>query len=752
VNIQMLIDQMKNRVDLRKHVTRWEVIPARPARYTPYPDQLHPDLVRVLHSRGIEQLYTHQGTAVESVLAGDSVVTVTPTASGKTMCYNLPVLHTVMEDPSARALYIFPTKALAYDQLTEIHRWVEELGHDIKAHTYDGDTPASARQAIRRAGHIVVTNPDMLHQAILPHHTKWVKLFENLRYIVIDELHAYRGVFGSHFANVLRRLRRICRHYGSDPQFVCSSATIANAKEFAEKLTGVSMTLVDNNGAPADEKHFVFYNPPVVNPALGIRRSSVLEARKLAEELIKNDIQTIVFARSRVRVEVLLTYLQESLPQGVRGYRGGYLPTQRREIEKGLRDGSIRGVVSTNALELGIDIGQLEACVICGYPGSIASTWQQAGRAGRRQGKSLTVMIASSNPLDQYVIEHPEYFLKQTPEHALVQPDNLVILVNHIKCAAYELPFEEGEEFGVATTGEILDFLAEERILHRVGDRWYWMDQSFPAKEISLRSAAQENFIIIDISQTGNHRVLGEVDRFSAPTLIHEEAIYLHEGVQYQVEKLDYEEKKAYVRQVNVDYYTDANLAVQLRVLEIEREQREGGHARSMGEVTVNALVTLFKKIKFGTHENIGSGPVHLPEEEMHTTAYWLTLEHPDVQEFSREELQSGLVGVSNVLSHLAPLYLMCDPRDLGVAAQVKAVHTKKPTVFLYDKYPGGVGLSEKLFDLHYELLTTAHSHVEGCPCEDGCPSCVGPAEETGSKGKRLTLALLEMMVQPQPR
>ncbi|GGE10000.1 putative ATP-dependent helicase YprA [Marinithermofilum abyssi] len=752
MNIQMLIDQMKNRVDFRKHVTRWEVIPARPARYTPYPDQLHPDLVRVLQSRGIEQLYTHQGTAVESVLAGDSVVTVTPTASGKTLCYNLPVLHTVMEDPSTRALYIFPTKALAYDQLTEIHRWVEELGHDIKAHTYDGDTPASARQAIRRAGHIVVTNPDMLHQAILPHHTKWVKLFENLRYIVIDELHAYRGVFGSHFANVLRRLRRICRHYGSDPQFICSSATIANAKEFAEKLTGVSMTLVDNNGAPADEKHFVFYNPPVVNPALGIRRSSVLEARKLAEELIKNDIQTIVFARSRVRVEVLLTYLQDVLPQGVRGYRGGYLPTQRREIEKGLRDGSIRGVVSTNALELGIDIGQLEACVICGYPGSIASTWQQAGRAGRRQGKSLTVLIASSNPLDQYVIEHPEYFLKQTPEHALVQPDNLVILVNHIKCAAYELPFEEGEEFGVATTGEILDFLAEERILHRVGDRWYWMDQSFPAKEISLRSAAQENFVIIDISQTGNHRVLGEVDRFSAPTLIHEEAIYLHEGVQYQVEKLDYEEKKAYVRQVNVDYYTDANLAVQLRVLDIEREQREDGHARSMGEVTVNALVTLFKKIKFGTHENIGSGPVHLPEEEMHTTAYWLTLEHPDVQDFSREELQSGLVGVSNVLSHLAPLYLMCDPRDLGVAAQVKAVHSKKPTVFLYDKYPGGVGLSEKLFDLHYELLTTAHSHVEGCPCEDGCPSCVGPAEETGGKGKRLTLALLEMMMQPQPR
>lgn len=746
MNIQMVIDQLQKRAEIQKNVTHWEIIPPKPAQYAPFPEKLHPDLITLLQEQGFKSLYTHQETAVEQVLSGKHVVVVTPTASGKTWCYNLPVLHTILEDPSARALYIFPTKALAYDQMAELNRWIEKLGKDIKGYTYDGDTPASARQAIRRAGHIVVTNPDMLHQAILPHHTKWVKLFENLRYIVMDELHAYRGVFGSHFANVLRRLRRICRHYGSDPQFICSSATIANPLTFAETLTGTKMSLVDNNGAPSGEKHLVFYNPPVVNEALGIRRSSLLESRRLAEELLRNEIQTIVFARSRVRVEVLLTYLQNILPGKVRGYRGGYLPNQRRAIEQGLRSGEIRGVVSTNALELGIDIGQLEACIICGYPGTISSTWQQAGRAGRRHGASIQVLVASSNPLDQYVIQHPEYFLRQSPEHALVQPDNLIILVNHIKCAAYELPFEREEQFGVATTEEILDFLVEEKILHQAGDRWYWMNQSFPAKEISLRTADQENVVIIDISQTARHQVIGEVDRFSAPMYLHEEAIYLHEGVQYQVEKLDLEEKKAYVRQVNVDYYTDANLAVQLRVLEVDREEHAQTYTKTLGEVTVNALVTLFKKIKLYTHENIGSGPVHLPEQEMHTTAYWLTLDHLEIARWSQNDLQSGLIGLSNVFAYLAPLYLMCDPKDIGVSAQVKAVHSRKPTIYLYDKVPGGVGLSDKLFELHDQLLQLAQTHIKQCACEEGCPSCVGPVAETGQGAKRLTLDLFQYL------
>jgi DEAD/DEAH box helicase domain-containing protein len=750
MNLEMLVQQWKGRSELAGRITHWEVIPRREARHAPFPAELHPRLREVLERKGIRELYTHQARAVEEVLNGRHVTVVTPTASGKTLCYNLPVLHTLLHDPHARALYLFPTKALAYDQLAGLNEWVDGLGGEIKGYTYDGDTPASTRQAIRRAGQIVITNPDMLHQAILPHHTKWVKLFENLRFVVIDELHVYRGVFGSHFANVLRRLLRICRHYGSNPQFICASATIANPRELAEKLTGQEMVLVDENGAPQGKKHFLFINPPMVNEALGIRRSSLLEARRWAEELLANDIQTIVFARSRMRVEVLLTYLQHSFPGKVRGYRGGYLPHQRREIERGLRSGEIRGVVSTNALELGIDIGQLEACILCGYPGSIAATWQQAGRAGRRQGTSLQLLVASSSPLDQYVIRHPEYFFGRTPEHALIQPDNLIILVQHIKCAAYELPFERGETFGVATTEEILDFLAEERVLCKSGERWYWMDQSFPAKDVSLRTADQENVVIIDISETGHHRVIGEMDRFSAPLHLHEEAIYLHEGVQYQVEKLDWEEKKAYVREVNVDYYTDANLAVGLRVLSVDREEQTPVSRRGLGEVTVNALVTLFKKIKLFTHENVGSGPVHLPEQEMHTSAYWFTVEHPALAEWRRDNLQTGLVGLAHVLAHLAPLYLLCDPRDIGVLPQVKAVHTQAPTLYVYDRVPGGVGLADKWFELHDQLLALAEEHIASCPCGNGCPSCTGPEEETGEGGKEKTKQLLRFMLQQE--
>jgi DEAD/DEAH box helicase domain-containing protein len=595
----------------------------------------------------------------------------------------------------------------------------------------------------------VVTNPDMLHSAILPHHTKWVKLFENLRYIVIDEVHSYRGVFGSHVANVIRRLKRICRFYGSKPQFICASATIANPKEHAEKLIGEKITLVDNNGAPAGEKHFVFYNPPVVNHQLGIRKSSVLETKKLAALLLKNGIQTIVFARSRVRVEILLTYLKETIKHelgspSIRGYRGGYLPKQRREIERGLRSGEIRGVVSTNALELGIDIGQLQACVLNGYPGTIAATWQQSGRAGRRNESSITFMVASSNPLDQYVIQHPEYFFNLPPEEARIHPDNLIILIDHVKCAAYELPFEQGESFGGEPLEDLLEFLAEEKTLHRVKDRWYWMEQSFPAHNISLRSAAQENFVIIDMSN--GHRVIGEVDRFSAPTLIHEEAIYIHEGTQYQVEKLDYEEKKAYVREVNVDYFTDASMAVELKVLHEDREQAKSGWSSFYGEVTVNAKPTIFKKIKLRTHENIGSGPIHLPEEELHTSSFWLSFSDELTSRYIASDLQFALLGISNVLGHIAPLYLMCDPLDIRVVPQVKALHTKQPTVFFYDRYPGGIGLSERLFDIHPQLLSKAKQLLDSCRCLSGCPACVGPIEEVGLTGKSLALDLLKRM------
>ncbi|MFY0544450.1 DEAD/DEAH box helicase [Brevibacillus sp. H7] len=746
-DLTQLLEQFRQDERFRKHVVHWETIPPREARTVPFPSGMDERIRQTLSKRGIASLYTHQETSFRLVQEGKHIVAVTPTASGKSMCYHLPVLQTLTEEPQARALYLFPTKALAQDQKSELHELINEMGLSIKSETYDGDTPAQIRQTIRKAGNIVITNPDMLHSAILPHHTKWVSFFEHLRYVVIDELHTYRGVFGSHVANVIRRLKRICSFYGSRPQFICTSATIANPKELAEQLTEEKMELVDNNGAPSGKKHFLFYNPPVVNRQLNIRRSATLEARDITDAFLSNGIQTILFARSRVRVEILLKYLQERIkkklgPKTIQGYRGGYLPSQRREIERGLKSGDILGVVSTNALELGVDIGQLQVCVITGYPGSVASTWQQAGRAGRRQGESVVVLVGSSTPLDQYVISHPEYFFGRSPESARINPDNLIILVDHIKCAAYELPFTEGDRFGKAEIVEILEFLTEEQILHHSKGKWFWMNDSFPAHNISLRSASQENVVIIDITERGNERVIGEMDRFSSLTLLHEEAIYLHQGIQYQVEKLDYEEKKAYVREVTVDYYTDANLAVQLKVLEEDEVCRRQEAEFAYGEVSVHAMATIFKKIKFETHENIGSGPIHLPEQELHTNAAWISFSESLLDTIGKEDVERGLVGLAHVLQHVAPLFVMCDPMDLHVIPQRKAVHSGQPAIFLYDRYPGGVGLSEQVYKEMDTILTQAEGLICSCPCESGCPSCVGSSEEGG---KELALSLLRV-------
>lgn len=747
MDLAKILENLKQDERFRANIEHWKVIPPREAATVPFPDDLDPRIRGALAGRGIPSLYTHQETSFRHAREGKHIVAVTPTASGKSMCYHLPVLQTLTENPEARALYLFPTKALAQDQKSELHELIDEMGLSIKSDTYDGDTPAQIRQTIRKAGNIVITNPDMLHSAILPHHTKWVSFFEHLKYIVIDELHTYRGVFGSHVANVIRRLKRICAFYGSSPQFICTSATIANPRELAEQLTEENVVLVDNNGAPAGKKHFIFYNPPVVNKQLNIRRSSTLEARDITELFLTNGIQTILFARSRVRVEILLKYLQELIKRKlgektIQGYRGGYLPSQRRAIEKGLRQGDIIGVVSTNALELGVDIGQLQVCVITGYPGSVASTWQQAGRAGRRQGESVVVLVGSSTPLDQYVIQHPEYFFERSPESARINPDNLIILVDHIKCAAYELPFSKGDRFGRAEIMEILEFLTEEQILHHAKGKWFWMNDSFPAHNISLRSASQENVVIIDISERGNERVIGEMDRFSSMTLLHDEAIYLHQGTQYQVEKLDYEEKKAYVREVQVDYYTDANLAVQLRVLEEDQTRRVAETEFAYGEVTVNAMATIFKKIKFETHENIGSGPIHLPEEELHTNAAWLSFSEQVLDVVGKSEVERGLVGLAHVLQHVAPLFVMCDRMDLHVIPQRKAIHSGAPTIFLYDRYPGGIGLSEQVYKEMDTILARAEELILSCPCESGCPSCVGAAEDGG---KELALTLLRV-------
>ncbi|EIJ78633.1 ATP-dependent RNA helicase yprA [Bacillus methanolicus PB1] len=749
-NLQDILSIFKNNDDFRKNIVHWHTIEEREAKTVELPEGIHPSLRQALANRGIYKLYTHQKSAFNAVMENKSIVAVTPTASGKTLCYNLPVLETIINDPNARALYIFPTKALAQDQKSEINELIQETGLSINSYTYDGDTPSNIRQKVRKAGHIVITNPDMLHSAILPHHTKWVSLFENLKYVVIDELHIYRGIFGSHVANVIRRLRRICRFYGTDPIFICTSATIANPLELAETLTEKKMVLIDNNGAPSGRKHFLFYNPPVVNKPLNIRRSATLEARKLAGEFLKNKIQTIVFARSRVRVEILLTYLQNLVKhqlgkKSIRGYRGGYLPAERREIEKGLRSGEIYGVVSTNALELGVDIGQLQVCIMTGYPGTIASAWQQAGRAGRRHGESLVIIVASSSPLDQYIIQNPDYFFNKSPETARINPDNLIILVDHMKCAAFELPFKQGEKFGTAETEDILEFLAEERVLFQNGDKWYWMNDSFPAHNISLRSASQENVVIIDQSNVANVKVIGEMDRFSAMTLLHEEAIYLHQGIQYQVEKLDWEEKKAYVREVNVDYFTDANLAVQLKVLEVDKTRNDNETEVAFGDVSVLAMATIFKKIKFETHENIGSGPIHLPEEELHTSSAWISLQK-ELKDMGQDRLEQGLIGAAHALKHIAPLFVMCDPQDIHVVPQVKAAHNEKPTIFFYDRYPGGIGLSEKIYEGMETVLKETKQMVQTCRCEHGCPSCIGIESESDTV-KNDVLKLLDILI-----
>ncbi|HKV60588.1 MAG TPA: DEAD/DEAH box helicase [Candidatus Acidoferrum sp.] len=777
--------------------------PAREAQWADFPAWAHVDLATAYAGKGIRRLYTHQAEAAEAVHAGKNVIIVTPTASGKTLCYNLPVLNAMLENSDSRALYLFPTKALAQDQLAELHDINQRLNDRFGVFTYDGDTPGDARRSIREKGHIVLTNPDMLHTGILPHHTRWTRLFENLCYIVLDELHTYRGVFGSHLCNVLRRVRRIARFYGRDPQFICCSATIANPGELASRLLESEVEVLNSNGAPAAEKTFVFYNPPVVNRALGIRRSYINESSRVAQEFLKRDLQTMMFSNSRLQTEILLTYLQQANPQlpgkpeTIRGYRGGYLPNERREIERGLRDGKIRGVVSTSALELGIDVGSLDTVVMAGYPGTIAATWQRAGRAGRRSGSSCAVLVASSSPLDQFIVRHPDYFFGNTPEHAFIQPDNLEILINHLKCAAFELPISPNDRFGDVDLSDLCARLAEAGYLHLAGDNYHWTQEAYPADTISLRSVTSDNFVIIDI--TGAPTVIGEVDFPSALVFLHEKAIYIHGGQQHHVEHLDFKERKAYVKRVDVDYYTDAVRHTQVRPLEIAAaEHCEGNqrsqHSYSHGDVLVRSQVVGFKKIKFFTHENIGDGKLELPENEMHTTSYWITLERPLLESlpFTISGRQSGMFGLLHALESVATLLLMCDSRDLGTAigecppapgsdtdedagkcaSNVEAAESGalrsfaslrmtnylqdamsqnpkeffEPNLYLFDAYPGGIGFSEPLFRAHNLLVQKTRELIAACPCEQGCPSCVGPAGDLAPRAKEAALAILDRL------
>lgn len=748
--IAMLLQEWQQDATMQARIAYQQNLPAVPAKYAAFPPELHASLRHALTMRGIERLYTHQREAFDLAMAGQSFTAITPTASGKSYCYHLPVLQTILHNDKARALYLFPTKALAQDQMNDLSALIEAMEVPILSYTYDGDTAPGLRTKVRQAGHIVMTNPDMLHTGILPHHTKWVSLFENLAFIVIDELHTYKGVFGSHVAHVIRRLLRICRYYGSTPTIICTSATIKNPKQLAETLTATPHQLIANSGAPVGKKTFIFYNPPLVNPAFGVRRSAVLEASHVAKQLYTAGIQTIIFAKSRVRVEMIVTYLQELTKrkiqdESIKGYRGGYLPSERRIIEKGLRDGSIQTVVSTNALELGVDIGQLQACIMTGYPGTIASAWQQAGRAGRRQSEALIIYVAQSTALDQYIIENPAFLLGQAPEEARIYPENMMILMDHLKCAAFELPFMTTDSYGGYDIQDLLAYLAEQGVLFKTSDQWHWMSDRFPAHDISLRSASQENVIIIDKTIPASTTVIGEMDRHSAMTLLHEEAIYLHQGIQYQVEELDWEEKKAYVREVDVDYYTDANLAVEMKVLDEDRSTQWQGNAIGYGDVGLVAQATIFKKIRFNTHDNIGSGPIHLPPDEMHTSATWLSF--MSFNEWNEEELTDAMTGAAYAMSAFIPIFIQCDSNDIAVVPQVKATHSEMPTFFIYDKYPGGIGLSEKVYDIWPQLIEKTYQHVAHCACEAGCPSCIG-AQETFINAKANVKTLLKKLQQ----
>jgi DEAD/DEAH box helicase domain-containing protein len=760
------------------------VIPAREGRYADFPAGLDPCLVGALRERGVARLYSHQREAWDHVAAGRHVVVVTPTASGKTLCYNLPVLQAALTGTS-KALYLFPTKALAQDQVAEILELNAAGSLGIRAMTFDGDTPGDARRAVRTHGDIVVSNPDMLHQGILPHHTKWAQLFENLRFVVIDELHTYRGVFGAHMANLLRRLRRICTFYGARPQFVLCSATIANPQELAERLLGEPVAAVTESGAPTGAKRLLVWNPPVVNADLGLRASARSQSTRIARAAMKAGLKTIVFANSRLEVEVLTKYLKDVFdndprkPPRVAAYRGGYLPTERRDKEKKLRAGRLDCVVSTSALELGVDIGALDVCVLNGYPGTVAGTLQRLGRAGRRQRPAVGVLVCTSDLLDQYLARNPEFLLGASPEHARVDPEQLLILMDHVRCAAFELPFEDGERFGVTAAGEALEYLAQQGVVHREGSRWHWIADSYPANSVSLRSIAEGNFVVVDITGGGKD-VIAEVDYSSAAVTLYEGAIYMVQSAPWQVEKLDWVGRKAYVRSLRVDYYTDAIDYTRLKVLDaFERDAHAHGHA-GHGEVHVVRRVAGYKKIRYYTHENVGYGNVTLPDQEMHTTAVWWEL-HPEAldREFtSRYEAIDGFLGAAYALHHIAALVSLAELRDIGRSvgdgeagwSAVRDANGRpsaqtldgkpfdvgrgplpfRPAVHLYDNYPGGIGLSAPLYDLRAEILHRAIDLVARCGCAHGCPACVGPVlppdSRTRHSAKAAALRVLGLM------
>lgn len=886
MNVNDVLAQLREDREFMRDVADWQRAPAAPARLAAFPSQLDTRVVDALRRRGIDALYTHQASAIEAALNGENIVVLANAAGGKSLCFQAPILHTLLNDPAARTLLLFPTKALAQDQLSHLGVWISDLRLEVDTiknqkskivNSYDGDTPQARRSEIRKDSRVIITNADMLHLGILPHHTRWSAFFKNLRYVVIDEMHSYRGIFGSHVANVIRRLRRLCAFYGSNPVFILATATIANPQQHAERLIEAPAKLIDNDGSPRGERNVVLINPPITNADLGLRRSADFVVRDVATRFVENGMQTICFARSRNSAEILLTYLRESMRANsaitqlftrqtsavtaVSGYRGGYLPEERREIEKGLRDGSLRGVVATNALELGIDIGALDACVMLGYPGSIASFWQQAGRAGRRQSASIAVMVATPDPLDQYLVTHPRYLFSQSPEHARIAPDNLGVLAAHVACAAFELPFVSGEKLGNARIDDLLDALAEEGVVHASGGvkglplfksdslseeervsphpiplpqgegasivRYTWVGDSYPADGVSLRGAGDRVSIM---DEMGN--LIGDTERVTAASRVHPGAIYLHQAGAHLITEMDWDLGRAIGRRVDSDYYTQASAVSEVIVLK-EFERHGDEKQPRNGEIEVTTTVGRFRQVQFNTHKVLGWGEVDMPAQHLLTVGYWFVIEPHIAKQLEKE----GIIGLPNdygptwakqrelarerdgykcvvcgkpepagqqhhvhhrkpfrtfgyvrgennndlrandlsnlmtvcpnchakietaeqvnqalsslcyLLGNLAPLFVMCDSSDIAATFDTASPHTRQPTITLYEMIPGGTGLTDELIVHHAELLQMAKDRIAECPCEQGCPACVGPIDEArGRNVKRDVTRLIDLI------
>jgi DEAD/DEAH box helicase domain-containing protein len=761
-DVDQLLDALRDDPELGARFVHWREIPARPERTAPIPPGLDARLVALLRERGVERLYTHQARAIELALEQRDVLVATPTASGKTLCYVAPVLQRLIDTRGdARALFLFPTKALSQDQSANLNALIAKLGESWHSFTYDGDTPPSVRRTLRDGGHIVLTNPWMLHAGILPNHAKWSELFTGLRTIVIDEVHTLSGVFGSSVANVLRRLVRIAEHYGSHPQFLLSSATLRDPAAHARRLIGRDVELVTDDGSPSGARHFALYEPPLLDAVAGLRANALEETRRLAARVCGPDHQTIFFCQRRTSVEVLTRYLKESAASlglaadEIRGYRGGYLPLLRREIEDGLRRGEVKVVVTTNALELGIDIGALDVAVLVGYPGSQASFWQRAGRVGRRGKASLTVLVARSDPIDQYLAGHPEHLFAAPRERLGLDPDNLVILSEQVKCAAFELPFRErdlehGSFQAAPHVAGILDYLAEEsRLMLKRGDTWHWMADAYPAQDVTLAGGGPDNVLVLDAN---TKQAIGEIDREGSVTTVHEGAIYQVEGETWKVERFDYENRRAYVVRVDSDYFTEAETDTALRVLRLERhaerERADGGDDYGVwaGEVHVTTLATQYKKIRFYTRENVGAEDIHLPPEELDTQAFVLTLSDATALELGLTGPQRGAAwrAIGGLVRRVAPLFLRCQPQDLGLSTEIRSTHFARPALHLYDRVQGGVGLADLLFEGHREVLQAALEVVRRCECRSGCPACVGPPQEAGILAKDAAISVLE--------